>query len=57
MWSAEAIHNSIHYIEANPVRAGLVQKPEERPWSSARARALNEGLVPDQKGVPEHGTA
>ena len=25
------------YIEANPVRAGIVKKPEEYPWSSARA--------------------
>jgi REP element-mobilizing transposase RayT len=25
-----------HYIEMNPVRAGLVAAPEEFPWSSAR---------------------
>jgi putative transposase len=25
------------YIEMNPVRAGLVTKPEDYPWSSARA--------------------
>jgi len=24
-----------HYIEANPVKAGLVAKPEDWPWSSA----------------------
>lgn len=27
----------VRYIENNPVRAGLVGKPEEWPWSSARA--------------------
>jgi REP-associated tyrosine transposase len=27
-----------HYIEYNPVRAGLVELPEEYPWSSARRR-------------------
>ena len=25
------------YIEANPVRAGIVKNPEDYPWSSARA--------------------
>ena len=25
------------YVELNPVRAGLVEKPEEYPWSSTRA--------------------
>lgn len=26
------------YIETNPVKAGLVEKPEDWPWSSARNR-------------------
>jgi REP element-mobilizing transposase RayT len=26
-----------HYIESNPVKAGLVAMPEDFPWSSARA--------------------
>lgn len=30
------------YIEMNPVRAGLVSKPEEWQWSSARAHLLGE---------------
>lgn len=30
-WSA------IRYVERNPVRAGIVSKPEEYPWSSAAA--------------------
>jgi putative transposase len=35
------------YIELNPVRAGLVSKPEDHPWSSARAHLLgrDDGLV------------
>jgi putative transposase len=28
------------YVEMNPVRAGLVKKPEKYPWSSARAHLL-----------------
>ncbi len=28
---------SVRYIEQNPVRAGLVEKPEDYPWSSAAA--------------------
>jgi putative transposase len=28
------------YIEANPVRAGMVARPEEHPWSSYRRNAL-----------------
>jgi REP element-mobilizing transposase RayT len=31
-----------HYIEWNPVKAGLVSEPEEYPWSSARWRALGD---------------
>ena len=30
------------YIELNPVRAGLVRKPEDWKWSSARAHLLGE---------------
>jgi REP element-mobilizing transposase RayT len=30
--------NSIRYIENNPVRAGLCEKPEDWKWSSARRR-------------------
>jgi REP element-mobilizing transposase RayT len=28
------------YIESNPVKAGLVHKPEDYPWSSARAETI-----------------
>jgi putative transposase len=35
------------YVEMNPVKAGLVQRPEDYPWSSARAHmsACNDQLV------------
>ncbi|MBN9656625.1 MAG: transposase [Acidobacteria bacterium] len=31
LWTA------VHYVEANPIRAGLVQQPVEYEWSSAEA--------------------
>jgi len=30
------LHACLRYVELNPVRAGLVERPEEWPWSSAR---------------------
>jgi len=38
LWNTKAIHSSINYIEYNPVRAGLVNAPEEWQWSSAHTR-------------------
>jgi putative transposase len=32
----------LRYIEANPLRAGLVERAEEYPWSSYRAHGLGE---------------
>ena len=52
MWNARAIHSSINYIEYNPVRAGLVNAPEEWLWSSAHARYTNKGLLPDDLDIP-----
>jgi len=40
------------YIEANPVRADLVENPEDWKWSSARVRRYKEGLVPDDSDIP-----
>lgn len=31
------LHVCLRYVELNPIRAGLVARPEEWPWSSARA--------------------
>jgi putative transposase len=32
----------LRYMHRNPVKAGLVGKPEDYPWSSCRAYAYNE---------------
>ncbi len=36
--SASELKQIRHYIELNPVKAGLVAHPAEFPWSSARGR-------------------
>lgn len=38
MRSDEQRRKAVHYIEANPVKAGLVREPLEWKWSSARFR-------------------
>jgi putative transposase len=52
LWNSKAIHDSIAYIEANPVRKGLVLSPEEWKWSSAYARCTKSGVVPDIFNMP-----
>jgi putative transposase len=52
LWNPKAVHQSIAYIEANPVRKNLVVCPEEYPWSSAHARENRTGLIPDQFSMP-----
>jgi len=39
------LHVCLRYVELNPVRAGLVDRPEQWPWSSARAHL---GLARDE---------
>ena len=60
------IRNSKHYavalayIHANPVKAGLVQAPEQWPWSSAGKTTGNAGVSPapgTTGGVPATGNA
>ena len=34
IWSAEEFEEKLNYIHMNPVRRGLVDKPEDWPWSS-----------------------
>jgi len=34
------LFRAIRYIELNPVRAGMVENPEDYPWSSARTHIL-----------------
>jgi putative transposase len=35
--SVKDIYEKINYIHNNPVRRGLVEKPEDWPWSSSKA--------------------
>ncbi len=35
-------YNSVRYVEMNPVRAGLVERPGDYPWSSYRHHAHGE---------------
>jgi len=39
------LHSCVRYVELNPVRAGLVARPEQWRWSSARAHL---GLAADE---------
>jgi putative transposase len=34
---------AVRYVEMNPVAAGLVKKPEDYPWSSAKAHLAGQG--------------
>lgn len=46
VWSEEKRIEKLRYIHRNPVRRGLVQKPEDWPWSSFRHYATGtEGVV------------
>ena len=36
LWNDGPIHKAIEYIHMNPVRRGLVERPEDWEWSSAR---------------------
>ena len=38
------LYAAVRYVENNPIRAGLVQTPEDYPWSSARGHC---GVVSD----------
>ncbi len=52
--SAADVHEKIEYIHNNPVRRGLVTRPEEWPWSSCRAWQSGEDVpIPiDRESVP-----
>jgi putative transposase len=52
LWNPMAIHQSIEYIEANPVRRNLAASPEHYRWSSAFARANMCGVIPDTFHLP-----
>ena len=42
VWGKEKRVEKLRYIHRNPVRRGLVEKPEQWPWSSFRAYAYGE---------------
>ena len=42
VWSEPKISEKLHYMHDNPVRRGLVERPEDWPWSSFRAYACGE---------------
>jgi putative transposase len=52
--SPEKRIEKLKYIHRNPVKRGLVEKPEDWPWSSYRHHALGEtGLVEIASPVAE----
>ena len=36
VWSAEKVTEKLRYMHRNPVHRGLVERPEDWPWSSFR---------------------
>jgi putative transposase len=48
------VHEKIQYIHANPVRRGLVEKPEDWPWSSYRAwrTGIDSPIPIDRSSLP-----
>jgi putative transposase len=54
LWTPEEILEKVHYIHANPVRRGLVDRAEDWPWSSWRAweEGVDEPLRIDRDSIP-----
>ncbi len=40
VWSEHEFSEKLSYIEQNPVRAGLVERPQDYRWSSAGSKAI-----------------
>ncbi len=55
--SVADVHEKAGYIHGNPVRRGLVERPEDWPWSSAKAWAtgLDEPIRIDRETFPVLG--
>ena len=47
------LYSSVRYVERNPLRAGIIQKAEDYPWSSARAHILGKKdlLISGQENI------
>ena len=45
VWSASKISEKLRYMHRNPVKQGLVEKPEDWPWSSFRHYLTGEPCV------------
>jgi putative transposase len=46
VWSERKRVEKLRYMHRNPVKEGLVQEPEQWPWSSYRTYAYDEpGMV------------
>lgn len=45
IYSGEKLRQKLNYIHSNPVRAGLVNKPEDYPYSSYRNYYLNDEKI------------
>ena len=52
LWSNEALKEAVAYIHANPVRKGLVERPTDWPWSSARFWAGLDGVLLPMDPIP-----
>ncbi|MDB5343342.1 MAG: hypothetical protein JWP89_1719 [Schlesneria sp.] len=49
-----ALHALVEYVHLNPVRRGLVNKPEDWPWSSARDwQNLSDSMLKVDRTLPE----
>ena len=54
IWTVNRLHAKVNYIHANPVRRGLVERPEDWAWSSWRAwgEGVDEPLRIDRESLP-----
>ena len=50
----EDIHEKVDYVHANPVRRGLVSRPEDWPWSShlAWTTGRDDPIPLDRESIP-----
>jgi putative transposase len=54
IWSLGEVLEKVRYIHENPLRRGLVDRPEQWPWSSWRAWecGVDEPLPIDRHSLP-----